>query len=257
MIGALLTSFLVVAAYIWQDGLVSCPDGVRYTSFRRQPYPFHRRFCCWPRDVLIVVSLASLIALGALTGSWKGSLLLLTLPGAWVIATRPTTVDAPAILLAWSASMLFAHHPWLAVLVSCASGVIHERGPVFAALYAWHPLLLVGLIGVQWWRSAAPPDDDFRVGRGFVASLMTHRQDHDWLAREQTLFAARGLPLLAAGYGVSTAAWATLAVAWCTRLVGSDLGRFVFWAGPILVRDLPDVPAWMVMAHAITFRRMA
>jgi hypothetical protein len=66
----------------------------------------------------------------------------------------------------------------------------------------------------------------------------------------------RGLPLLAAGYGVSPGAWATLAIAWGSRLVGSDLGRFVFWAAPALIRDLPDVPAWMVILHAATFRRM-
>ena len=64
------------------------------------------------------------------------------------------------------------------------------------------------------------------------------------------------LPFLALFYGAPTNAWVALAVGWGQRLICSDLGRTVFWAGPLLIRDLPDVPAWMVLAHAVTFRRM-
>lgn len=256
MILALLASVTIIAVYIWQDGFTECPDGRRYTSGVAQPYPFHRRFCRWPRWLLIGVSLASLVTLGVLMGDWKKSLLLMTLPGAWLIATRPTTVDAPAMLLAYAASMLFPSQPYFAVLLSCIAGVIHERGPVFAALYAWSPLLLVGLVGVQWWCQAAPADEDARVGRGFISSVLVHRADHDWLDWPTTVFAMRGVPLMAAGFGVSISAWVALGVAWASRLVGTDLGRFAFWAAPVLVRDLPDVPAWMVLAHAMTFRRM-
>jgi hypothetical protein len=181
----------------------------------------------------------------------------MTLPGAWLITTRPTTVDAPAMLLAWCSSLAWSSgHPFAAVGLSCMSGIIHERGPVFAALYAWHPLPLVGLCCVGWWIVPAPADADVRVGRGLRWSLGIHRMDHDWLEPKQTLLALRGLPLLAAAYGSSPAAWATLGFAWLSRITGSDLGRFVFWAAPALVRDLPDVPAWMVMLHAATFVRM-
>ena len=257
MIAALLTSVAVLGVYLWQDGIIDCPDGRRYTSFRRQPYPFHRRWCAWPKWLLTSLSLASLVMLGALMGSWKGALMLLTLPGAWLCATRPTTVDAPAILLALTSSMLFPAHPYAAVLVAIVGGVIHERVPVFAAIYAWHPLLLVGLVGVQWWRKPAPPDADPRVGRGFVASLSSHRRDHDWLHWEQTVFAMRGLPLFAAWLGVTPAAWCALALSWAARVVCTDLGRLALWAAPLLIRDLPDVPAWMVLLQAVTFRRMA
>lgn len=256
MMHALLASLAVVAVYLWQDGIVACPDGARYTSGRSQPYPFHRRWCGWPEWLLTAVSLASLVALGVLMGTWQRAIILMTLPGAWLIATRPTTVDAPCMLLALGAALLFPSQPYVAVLLSCLAGVIHERGPVFAALYAWHPLLLVGLVCVGWWRKAAPADNDVRVGRGFVYSLLVHRRDHDWLGWQQTAFALRCLPLFAAAYGVSPAAWATLAVAWASRLVGSDLGRFAFWAAPALVRELPDVPSWLILVHVATFRRM-
>ncbi len=253
---ALLTTAALIAVCLWQDGVQDCNDGNRYTSGVAQPYPFHRRWCGWSKRALQITSLGSLLMLGTLMGDWKHALVFGTLPGFWFIATRPTTVDGPAMLLALAASMLFPGHPVLAVALSCLSGWIHERGPVFAALYAWNPILLVGLLAVGWWRKPAVHDGDIRVGRGFRWSLYIHRQDHDWLNWEQTAFALRGLPLFAAGYGVSPGAWVTLGVAWASRLVGSDLGRFVFWAAPVLVRDLPELPAWMVLLHAVTFRRM-
>ncbi len=255
VISALVTLALIIVC-IWSDGVNECNDGNRYTSGKPQPYPFHRRWCGWPARALQVTSIGSLLLLGTLMGDWKHALVFGSLPGFWFVATRPTTVDGPAMLLAFSASLLFPEHPALAVALSCLSGWIHERGPVFAALYAWNPVLLVGLGAVGWWRKAADADGDVRVGRGFLWSIGIHRQDHDWLSWEQNVFALRGLPLFAVGYGVSPAAWVTLAFAWCSRLVGSDLGRFAFWAAPLMVRELPDLPAWMVLTHAVTFRRM-
>ncbi len=256
MIYAALVSLVVVAIYLWQDGTVDCPDGLRYTSGRPQPHPFHRRWCGWPKRMLVGVSLASLVALGAMMGDWRRAALLITLPGAWLIATRPTTVDAPTMALAYGASMLFPAHPWLAVLMSCVGGFLHERTPVFAALYAWHPLLLVGLVCSGWWRTPAPPDADPRVGLGAIKALFAHRKDHDWLGIEQNLYAMRAVPLLAAAYGTSPAAWTSLAVTWASRLIGTDLARYALWAAPAMLRDMPDVPSWMVLAHVMTFRRM-
>jgi len=79
---------------------------------------------------------------------------------------------------------------------------------------------------------------------------------NDWLASPSNVLALRGLPFMAAYYGESAQAWITLGVAWVSRLIGTDLARFAFWAAPVMVRELPDVPAWMVLLHATTFRRM-
>lgn len=253
---ALAVSAALVALLVWQDGLNPCNDGDRYTSGKPQPFPFHRRFCGWNPTVLRIASWACLVALGGAMGSWKGAVLLLTLPGAWFIASHATTVDAPSMLLAVLSAMLFREHPYVAVLFSLASGFIHERGPVFAALYAWHPLLLVGLVAVGWWRTPARPDHDQLVGRGLLHALRAHRPYVDFLDWRVNVFALRGVVPLAAFYGVSTSAWLTLAVAWFSRVVGTDACRFAFWAAPILVRELPDVPAWAVLAHAATIRRM-
>lgn len=257
MLGALIASLAVLGAYVWQDGFVECNDGRRYTSGKAQPYPFHRRWCGWPQPMLVIATLSSLVALGTLMGSWTKALLFVTLPGVWGCATRPTTVDAPAMLLAWVAGMLFPTQPYAAVALSCVAGFIHERGPVFAALYAWHPLLLVGLVAMGWWRKPAPPDEDLRVGRGFIKSIFAHRQDNDWLNWQATFFAARALPMLALGYGTSTAGWLSLGLAWVTRIICTDLGRMVIWAAPLMIRDMPEIPAWMVLVQAVTFRRMS
>ena len=56
---------------------------------------------------------------------------------------------------------------------------------------------------------------------------------------------------------MSTAGWVALGLSWGTRLICTDVGRLTFWAAPLMIRDLPDVPAWLVMAHAVSFRRMA
>jgi len=255
VIYALLASLLIVAVFLWQDGLHECADGNRYTSMRPQPYPFHRRFCWWPKRLLQTTSLVCLIGLGVAMGSWKGAVLLLTLPGSWFIATHPTTVDAPAMLLAWCASLLMPTHPYIAVVLSCISGVVHERGPVFAAIYAWHPLLLIGLVGVGWWRRAAKPDNDMLVGRGFMHSLKASRPYNDFLDGHTTLVGLRGIIPLAAWFGVPLSAWAALGVAFASRAVGTDFGRFVLWGAPAVIANLPDVPVWMIAAHVLTFRR--
>lgn len=257
MIGAFFASLCIVAAYVWQDGIVACPDGRRYISGKPQPTPFHRRFCAWPKRLLIVVSLASLVAIGTLMGTWQRALLLMTLPGVWLCATRPTTVDGPAMLLAWVSALLFPTQPYVAVALSCVGGFIHERSPVYAALYAWHPLLLIGLVASGWWRKPAPKDADPRVGIGTLRAFWAHRGDHDWLDLVQTFYAMRGLPFFALTYGTSRAAMVCLGVSWATRLICTDLGRLTLWAAPIMIRDLPDVPTWLVLAHAMTFRRMA
>lgn len=256
MIGGVIVAATVIAACIWQDSIQPCNDGFRYTSGRAQPSPFHRRWCGWPRWLLKLTTYASLLALGAFMRDWKHALVFCTLPGFWFCATRPTTVDAPAMLLALAGATLFPREPFAGVACACLAGTIHERGPVFAALYAWNPILLVGLVGSGWWRTPGPPDADALVGIGFVRALLRHRPFHDWLGWEQTIFALRGLPLMAAHFGASPAAWWSLAIAWGSRLVGTDLGRFAFWAAPVMVRDLPELPSWMVMLHAVSFRRM-
>ena len=257
LIWAGLVSLIAVCLCLWQDGDNVCNDGERYTSGKSQPYPFHRRWCGWPKPILKAASVVGLVALGTMMGTPQKALLFCSLPGFWFVAVHRTCVDAVSMALGLGASLLFPFQPYFSVLLAILSGVVHERGPVFAALYAGSPLLLLGLVGVGWWRRAAMPDSDRLVGKGLVHAIRAHKPYTDWLDWKVSLFAARAVPLLAAFYGVSPRAWLALALAWASRVVGTDGARFIWWGTPLLIRELPsDLPWWAVLLHVLTFRRM-
>ena len=252
-----LVSTVCLAVYAWQDGIHDCNDGARYTSRKPQPPPFHRRFHWWPTLLLQAITLASLVALGALMGSPQKTLLLLALPGAWFVATHPTTTDAPCMLLAWAAStLLHAAHPVYSVALSLAAGAIHERGPVFAAVYAWHPLPLLGLLAVQWWARPAKRDADALVGWPTTwKAIQAHRPYQDLLDGKLPLYGLRVVLPAAVWWGASRQAWAALGLAMASRVLGTDTCRFLFWAAPPLVVGLPALPWWVVAVHLVTFQR--
>lgn len=248
---------VVLTMFIHNDGVKDCPDGRRYTSGKPQPTPFHRRWCGWPRRLLIASSFAGILFVAATLGAWWQALLFVTLPGVWFVATRPTTVDAPAMALAWGSSLLLPSHPYAAIGLACASGYVHERGPVFAALYSWSPLPLLGLVAVGWWRRPARADGDRFVGLpSFRATVQTHKRAQDWLSWGSYVFATRGVIPIAALVGVPFSAWAALAVATASRLVATDNSRIVLWGCPAVIVALHDVPMWAVAVHALSFVRM-
>ncbi len=141
------------------------------------------------------------------------------------------------------------------MLLSIASGIVHERGPVFAALYG-NPILILGIPYV-WWGKSAPPDGDSFVGLpGLGAVVERHRKVQAWLDWRQLVMPTRALIPLAAWVGVSPHAWLALLVATAVRLVGTENARFVMWGALPIVAELHDVPAWIVAAHALTFQRI-
>lgn len=261
---AALISLAAIVTYLWQEGIHTCQDGKRYTSSKLQPTPFNRRVCNWSPRSLAVLTWLSFATLATQFGTWQQAALFVTLPGVWFCVTRPTTVDGPAMMMAWGAATLMHSHPWLALLIACAAGGIHERAPVFAAVYAWHPLMLVGLvvpllIGL---RGAAEPDHespdlaDRLVGHGTWGALKAHRPHVDLLNDTGLVWSLRGLVPLAAWQGAEPRAWVALALAFASRAIGTDTARFMLWAAPPLIAGLAHAPAWAVALHVITFRRV-
>lgn len=247
----------VLAMMVWQDGIHECNDGRRYTSNLPQPSPFHRRWCGWPRWLLITSSYVGLLFVASTIGAWWQALVFVTLPGVWFLATRPTTVDAPAMALAWSSGLVLPRNPYLGTLLACLSGFVHERGPVFAALYAWHPLPLVGLVAIGWWRKPAPPDGDKFVGLPTLnATILRHKRAQDWLSWGSYALATRGVIPMAAMAGVPLSAWLALAVATASRLVATDNSRIVLWGTPPMIAALHGTPMWLVAVHTLSFVRM-
>lgn len=254
---------LVVALYVWQDGVHDCQDGRRYTSRAAQPSPFNRRFNHWPPRVLAVVSWASLVGVAGLLGSWPAAVLFVTLPGVYFCAIMPTTVDGPALLCAWGASLLWPSHHAAALALSCLGGLIHERAPVFAALYAWTPWLLAGLsvsVLLALRGSASPKHDspdlaDRLVGhRGLIRTALAHKPHVDMLNDTGLVWSLRGVVPLAAWLGAPVQAWVALGVAYLSRLVATDTVRSLLWAAPPLIAGT-HAPVWAVALHAMSFKR--
>ncbi len=265
MLGALVASVACIGVHVFSDGVSRCNDGDRYTSGAAQPSPFHRRFCGWNKWVLQTLTFISLLGLGLCMGSWWKAVLLLTLPGAWFIAHHPTCTDAITMLLAWCAALLLPTHPYVAVLLSCMAGFIHERGPAFAALYAvalgvsWPAaLLLLGWVATGWWRKPSNPDHDKLVGMGTWGAIKAHRPYVDLLDGRALGYGLRATIPLACVWLTEPRAWLALAVAFGSRILGTDTCRYLFWAAPPLIA-LTNAPSWVVLpalaVHLVTFKR--
>jgi hypothetical protein len=136
---------------------------------------------------------------------------------------------------------------------------------VFAAFYAWTPWLLVGLVStaVLGLRKPASPrwgigDVSEEVcGHDLRGALRAHKPFQDLLDWKKVVLPLRGALPMAAFYGAPPMAWAAFALAYASRLVGTDTARFMLWAAPPMVAALPDdLPAWAVLAHVMTFVRM-
>ncbi len=262
MILAALVGLGAVVTYAWQDGINPCQDGARYTSGKPQPTPFHRRFHAWPPRLLMVATWLSLFWLTSALGTWQRAAMFASLPGVWMCVVMPTTVDLPAMTLSFASSLLLPAHPVAAVLCSLASGAIHERGPVFAALYAWSPVPLIGLLAVQWWARKAPANHssadlaDRLVGhRSLLDTALAHKPHVDLLGDGGLVWALRGVVPVAAWLGAPVQAWLALGLAYASRLVATDTARSLMWAAPALLSRL-DVPPWVVALHVVSFRRV-
>lgn len=257
----LLASTFPLALYVYQDGFVASNDGARYTSGKPQPWPFHRRFCGWPKNVLVGLTAISLVVLGLTMGTPGKALLLLTLPGAWFAMTRGTCVDALAMMLAWLASLYWREgHLFVAVILACVAGFVHERAPVFAAAYAFSPVLFVGLVvpfAAAPLRGEAPSEErDPFVGLSLVEQVRVHKRHVDLLDPKVFALAFRGVLPLSLYYGPTSAGGLALTVATLTRIFSTDPCRILFWAAPPLVAALPDdLPWWAVGLHVLSFYR--
>lgn len=188
-------------------------------------------------------------------------ILLLSLAGVFgPHVVRPVGVDLPAMAVSIVAVAALEAGWWpLAVVLVVIAGCIKETSPVFAALWAWHPLMLVGL--------AAPVVASFfrkpAVDEVTAQPLLKHVHDHPvesafehhvgkW--RDPRMVLQWG-GCLAALYRPSWQVAAVLAVAYAQLVVATDLYRLVHTAaGPLValvaVQQVP-VP-WLAGLCAVS-----
>lgn len=238
--------------------------------------PFHVRWlvprlCGLSAPRWLAMTFGSLVAIAGLSawfvglsglGKWQivaAPLLVLGLPGIVRINVRyPVLVDAPAIMLALLAACLTLAGWWpIAVLVVLVAGMVKETAPIYAALYAWNPILLVGLAVPLLRRLIFKPGDD--VLDEHNAWVLSHPLAASWRYHKDRL----SDPLLwVAPWGVLLAGLAamnlqlavTLAVAYLLTAVATDTVRIYQWAFPVLlVAALGVIPveflALAVVAH--------
>lgn len=150
----------MIERYLYPLGFRS-PDADEYLAERPAP-PFGRRWftrgACggsiWHWRIL---TWSSVVVLVALLARDLGPLPALAFLGLSMVRTWVrigVTPDAYAFLAAYAATV---PGPWYTrVAWALMAGGSRETAPVFAALWSWSPLPLVGLLAVPWWRPGAP-----------------------------------------------------------------------------------------------------
>lgn len=194
---------------------------------------------------------------------WQRSLLAvvlcLGLAGVWGPAVvRPVGVDLPALALGvWAAAAL--HVGWwpAGIVMALVAGSVKESSPVFVALWAWHPLGLIGL---------AAPAIRYVLNRPQidpVTNMSPFREIHDhplrtglrarpW--RSAWIMVAPWAVCLAALYRPSYIVLAALVVAYAQLFVATDTVRLVHTAAAPIVAIaaaavIPD--GWLIAAGVV------
>ncbi len=141
------------------------PDGAEYIRMSHGEAcanPYHLRFvlpmvCRDSKYAWVIVTNLSLLIAGILTAvmatqhgltlqqSAVAALLLLGLPSIRFLRQAPVLVDACGLAFSLGAAVLWPIEPIAAVAVALVGAGVSEKSPVFAALFAWSPVLLVAL----------------------------------------------------------------------------------------------------------------
>lgn len=241
----------VVAASV-RDGVPLSPDGVYYlravTGPVPRPYAFRWALPWaigedpkqWRNFTRLYLALTPAVAwsyFGTMgLAGWTRAFavtLLCVLPGVWRTASRyPVLTDAPAFALTLATAHLVRDgHPWLAGLLALLLGATRESGPIFAALWAWHPLPLVGLLAAGWWRKHAEPDAAHLLHPIRSALALRHAVGFDWRFYVKPWGAALAGLAVAPSWQLA----ATLVVAHAQLFTALDTVRLAVWAAPVLV----------------------
>jgi hypothetical protein len=241
------------------------PDGVRYLAAAqaRPARPFALR---WILPALLGdrviwwlwVTRGSLVAVGVLTAiytrnPWMASVAFL--PGLAFSWRYPVLVDATGMALALAAAVLFPICWPAAIALALLAGCVRETAPGWAALYAWHPALLVGLVPAAVRALFRPGPDVLDAENAWIlahpvlASKKYHRgQWLDW-----SLMLAPWAGMLAGLAALDLRLGAALAAGYAQLLVATDSVRLYQWAAPALALACVHVlPGWALPFVALS-----
>lgn len=253
------------------------PDSYRYKAMgagdKTYP-PFNRRilfpFICGDKERnWLLLTKASLVLLPLLValyvymevGLWQAAVfsavLMAGMPCMRFWFDVPILTDAPALCLALVSAIL----PWpFNLFVAALGGLGRETVPIFAALYAWNPLLLLGLIPVGIWTIVAPVGPDQMKRESWLDHPFKTAQDYKrgkWRSPEYLIY-PWGVALIALFYPTWQLA-STLVVAYSQLFVATDWARLYVWAAPVMyVRAAQVGVEWMIplsIIHWFNYKR--
>ena len=234
------------------------PDGRRYLAMgagHAEPMPFHLRTLlpaacgtnvvrwAWANIFGIAGSAVLIVELAVLQGATAGqgvlaAVLFLALPWVRFCSRAPVLVDMPALALALSAAVLFlSGYVGLSVVAVSVAALASEKAPVWAALFAWHPILLIGLIVPLLERLISKPPPV--APNDPLAETLTHpiRSSMKWHRGQwldpRVMLLPWGACLLAVANPSAQLA-AVVAVAYAQLLVATDSVRLYQQAAPIV-----------------------
>lgn len=230
------------------------PDAARYTVAHQQavPRPYHYRWlipklCQGDRRKFTVVTYGSLLgmvpAMRWYTGRWEPGLFLFGLPGVWHINRYcPYLADPPAMLAAIVSAAAVKRGQWgLGIVASLVGGATKETAPLFAALYAWNPLPLIGLIApaLQHLKPAGEDLTDAWLEHSHYVLEHPFETAYDarvGQAKNWRLWVAPWGALLL-GLRADPQTVATVGTAYGQLLGATDNERLYQWAWPVLARN--------------------
>lgn len=228
------------------------PDGVRYLSMGAGKPGAKPFFLRWLLPALLkdnpkrwlIATRASLyalpVALWWLVGGWRGVAAgagLFGLSGIYRFnRTYPVLVDAPALLLAIASAGCVTHGLWpLAVPLAIAAGCTRETAPAFAALFAWNPIPLVGMVpvAIRWLQ---------HEGLDVLDDENRWILDHPRLASKK-YHAGFPLSIWVLPWGISLIGLShfslqlglTLCVAYLQCAFATDTVRLFMWSAPLML----------------------
>lgn len=239
------------------------PDGQRYVmaSTQRVARPFHYRWLVpklCKNDALRwrYMTAASLAACDVLIYCYAGgglrgvaaSLMALGFAGVFKFNWKhPVLVDAPGMACALGSAVAFQHGVGtLGIALALLGGCVRETSPVFAALYAWNPLALIGVlpVAVRHLQREGPdvldPGNRWVLDHPFRASQQFHlgKRWRNDLPVQTLPCAAYVLPwggALVAVAHPSAQFVCTVAVAYALVAVATDTMRLYQWSWPVVV----------------------
>lgn len=233
------------------------PDGVRYYAAAQQRVarPFHLRWLlprlCGqnPRRWTITTQCA-IVALGALSAAYAGSVWMACvafLPGIAFSWRRPVLVDATGMALALAAALMLPIFWPAAVLLALIAGCVRETSPIWASVYAWNPVLLIGLlpVAVRWLMRQG--DDVLDAENAWVLQhpIKASRKYHAGLWADPFTMVTPWGAMVVGLAGLDAQLAAALALGYSQLIVATDSVRLYQWAAPVLALACVHVlPPW-------------